>query len=141
MPPVARDSPLTGSREPLTGKGWPEVLEVRGEIYMRGDAMASNIILEGNGAAGFKGPKTVFEGVHGLYAAFAPSIKPDFSPLTHDLGQSGQLDESQRANQETRGGRKNEEPAGGGDAYQTIDLVWMTPITSTIQRPAKRGQG
>ena len=26
----------------------------------------------------FVGPKTVFEGVHGLYAAFAPSIKPDF---------------------------------------------------------------
>lgn len=38
------------------------------------------------GAAGFRGPKTVFEGVHGLYAAFAPSITPDFAPLTDDLG-------------------------------------------------------
>lgn len=38
------------------------------------------------GAAGFKGPGTVFEGVHGLYAAFAPSITPDFAPLTDDLG-------------------------------------------------------
>ncbi len=38
------------------------------------------------GAAGFNGPKTVLEGVHGLYAAFAPSIKPDFSLLTHGLG-------------------------------------------------------
>lgn len=42
------------------------------------------------GAAGFKGPATVFEGVHGLYAAFAPSIKPDFTPLTHGLGEAWQ---------------------------------------------------
>ncbi|MEM9441381.1 MAG: MmgE/PrpD family protein, partial [Pseudomonadota bacterium] len=32
------------------------------------------------------GPKTVFEGVHGLYASFAPSITPDFAPLTDELG-------------------------------------------------------
>ncbi|NNU80176.1 MmgE/PrpD family protein [Halovulum dunhuangense] len=38
------------------------------------------------GAAGFRGPRTVFEGVHGLYAAFAPSITPDFSLLTDELG-------------------------------------------------------
>lgn len=38
------------------------------------------------GAAGFTGPKTVFEGVHGLYSAFAPSITPDFGPLTDGLG-------------------------------------------------------
>lgn len=38
------------------------------------------------GGAGFVGPKTVFEGVHGLYASFAPSITPDFAPLTHELG-------------------------------------------------------
>ncbi|MDR6309864.1 MmgE/PrpD family protein [Pacificitalea manganoxidans] len=38
------------------------------------------------GAAGFRGPQTVFEGVHGLYAAFAPSITPDFAPLLDDLG-------------------------------------------------------
>lgn len=39
------------------------------------------------GAAGFRGPRSVFEGVHGLYAAFAPSITPDFALLTSDLGQ------------------------------------------------------
>lgn len=39
------------------------------------------------GAAGFRGPRTVFEGVHGLYAAFAPSITPDFALLTGELGQ------------------------------------------------------
>ncbi len=38
------------------------------------------------GAAGFNGPGTVFEGVHGLYAAFAPSIQPDFSSLCDHLG-------------------------------------------------------
>ncbi|EAR52683.1 MmgE/PrpD family protein [Oceanicola granulosus HTCC2516] len=38
------------------------------------------------GAAGFRGPRSVFEGVHGLYAAFAPSIEPDFAPLLGDLG-------------------------------------------------------
>lgn len=38
------------------------------------------------GAAGFRGPRTVFEGVHGLYAAFAPSIAPDFGLLTGQLG-------------------------------------------------------
>ncbi len=39
------------------------------------------------GAAGFRGPATVFEGTHGLYSSFAPSIKPDFTPLTSELGQ------------------------------------------------------
>ena len=38
------------------------------------------------GAAGFRGPGTVFEGTHGLFSAFAPSIDPDFGPLTSDLG-------------------------------------------------------
>lgn len=38
------------------------------------------------GAAGFRGPATVIEGVHGLYAAFAPSVTPDFEPLTAELG-------------------------------------------------------
>jgi len=38
------------------------------------------------GEAGFSGPGTVFEGVHGLFAAFAPSIEPEFGPLTGDLG-------------------------------------------------------
>jgi 2-methylcitrate dehydratase PrpD len=36
--------------------------------------------------AGFTGPRTVFEGVHGLYRAFAPSIPPDFDPLLDGFG-------------------------------------------------------
>ncbi len=35
---------------------------------------------------GFTGPKTVLEGVHGFYKAFAPSKKPDFAPLLDGLG-------------------------------------------------------
>ena len=35
---------------------------------------------------GFLGPRTVFEGVHGFYRAFAPSATPDFAPLVDDLG-------------------------------------------------------
>jgi len=38
------------------------------------------------GEAGFSGPGTVFEGVHGLFSAFAPSIEPRFELLTGDLG-------------------------------------------------------
>ena len=36
--------------------------------------------------AGFAGPRTVFEGSHGLYKAFAPSKTPDFSKLLDGLG-------------------------------------------------------
>jgi 2-methylcitrate dehydratase PrpD len=35
---------------------------------------------------GFVGPRTVIEGTHGLYHAFAPSVKPDFAPLVEGLG-------------------------------------------------------
>jgi 2-methylcitrate dehydratase PrpD len=35
---------------------------------------------------GFVGPRTVLEGTHGLYRAFAPSVKPDFAPLVDRLG-------------------------------------------------------
>jgi 2-methylcitrate dehydratase PrpD len=35
---------------------------------------------------GFTGPATVFEGVHGFYKAFAPSLAPDFKPLLDSLG-------------------------------------------------------
>ncbi len=38
------------------------------------------------GRAGFSGPGAVFEGTHGFFSAFAPSIKPDFSHLLDDLG-------------------------------------------------------
>ena len=36
---------------------------------------------------GFAGPRTVLEGVHGFYKAFAPSRTPDFTPLLDGLGQ------------------------------------------------------
>jgi len=36
--------------------------------------------------SGFLGPRTVLEGTHGLYHAFAPSVKPDFAPLVEGLG-------------------------------------------------------
>ncbi len=39
------------------------------------------------GRAGFKGPATVFEGGHGFFHAFAPSVSPDFSLLTGELGE------------------------------------------------------
>jgi 2-methylcitrate dehydratase PrpD len=37
--------------------------------------------------AGFIGPRTVLEGTHGFYRAFAPSVPPDFAPLLDGLGQ------------------------------------------------------
>ena len=37
--------------------------------------------------AGMTGPRTVFEGTHGFYKAFAPSRQPDFSKLTAGLGE------------------------------------------------------
>ena len=36
--------------------------------------------------AGFIGPRTVLEGTHGFYRAFAPSIPARFDPLLDDLG-------------------------------------------------------
>ena len=36
--------------------------------------------------AGFTGPASVLEGVHGFYKAFAPSKEPDFAPLLEGLG-------------------------------------------------------
>jgi 2-methylcitrate dehydratase PrpD len=37
--------------------------------------------------SGFVGPRTVLEGSHGFFKAFAPSRSPDFSPLLEGLGQ------------------------------------------------------
>ena len=37
---------------------------------------------------GFVGPRTVLEGDHGFYRAFAPSVTPDFTPLRRELGRS-----------------------------------------------------
>lgn len=36
--------------------------------------------------AGFTGPRTVFEGAHGMFKAFAPSKAPDFTRLLDELG-------------------------------------------------------
>jgi 2-methylcitrate dehydratase PrpD len=51
-----------------------------------GWAAAAGLRAEAMGSAGFRGPRTVFEGVHGLYRAFAPTIEPDFEILTDELG-------------------------------------------------------
>jgi len=39
------------------------------------------------GRAGFSGPRTVFEGVHGLFQGFAHSTQGDFAALTGDFGE------------------------------------------------------
>jgi 2-methylcitrate dehydratase PrpD len=41
---------------------------------------------------GFTGPKTVLEGQHGFYKAFAPSKVPDFTPLLEGLGSDWALE-------------------------------------------------
>jgi 2-methylcitrate dehydratase PrpD len=51
--------------------GWAAQSGIRAALMARG---------------GFIGPRTVLEGQHGFYRAFAPSVKPDFEPLTRDLG-------------------------------------------------------
>ncbi len=51
--------------------GWAAQSGVRAALMARG---------------GFLGPRTVLEGVHGVYRAFAPSVAPDFSPLLNGLG-------------------------------------------------------
>ena len=52
-----------------------------------GWAAQSGIRAAAMGGAGFLGPVSVFEGVHGLYKAFAPTVQPDFRILTEDLGE------------------------------------------------------
>jgi 2-methylcitrate dehydratase PrpD len=52
--------------------GWAAQSGVRSALMARG---------------GFIGPRTVFEGVHGVYRAFAPSVPPNFEPLVGGLGQ------------------------------------------------------
>jgi 2-methylcitrate dehydratase PrpD len=53
--------------------GWAAQSGIRAALMARG---------------GFDGPRTVLEGEHGFYKAFAPSAKPDFEPLRRDLGRS-----------------------------------------------------
>lgn len=42
---------------------------------------------------GFIGPRTVLEGSHGFFKAFAPSRQPDYGPLFDDLGQRWIMEE------------------------------------------------
>lgn len=51
-----------------------------------GWAAQSGIRAAAIGGAGFHGPVTVFEGVHGLYRAFAPSLDADLTRLLDGLG-------------------------------------------------------
>ncbi len=51
--------------------GWAAQSGVRAALMARG---------------GFLGPRTVLDGTHGLYRAFAPSVAPNFAPLLDDLG-------------------------------------------------------
>ncbi|MCZ6481702.1 MAG: MmgE/PrpD family protein, partial [Alphaproteobacteria bacterium] len=37
--------------------------------------------------AGYSGPRTVFEGRHNYFRAFAPSATPDYGPITEGLGE------------------------------------------------------
>jgi 2-methylcitrate dehydratase PrpD len=52
--------------------GWAAQSGIRAALMARG---------------GFSGPRTVFEGTHGFFKAFAPSRAPNFSPVLDDLGQ------------------------------------------------------
>jgi 2-methylcitrate dehydratase PrpD len=38
------------------------------------------------GRAGFHGPRTLFEGVHGMFNAFAHTVEADYAVLTNDFG-------------------------------------------------------
>jgi 2-methylcitrate dehydratase PrpD len=51
--------------------GWAAQSGIRAALMARG---------------GFLGPRTVLDGTHGLYRAFAPSVAPNFAPLLDDLG-------------------------------------------------------
>ena len=60
-----------GSSTKRMHAGWAAQSGIRAALMARG---------------GFIGPRTVLEGQHGLYRAFAPSARPDFEPLQRDLG-------------------------------------------------------
>lgn len=53
--------------------GWAAQAGIRSALMARG---------------GFLGPRTVLEGTHGFFKAFAPSRKPDFSHLLDKLGET-----------------------------------------------------
>jgi 2-methylcitrate dehydratase PrpD len=58
--------------------GWAAQSGVRAALLARG---------------GFLGPRTVFDGTHGFYRAFAPSMTPNFDPLVADLGERWVMDD------------------------------------------------
>ena len=58
--------------------GWAAQSGIRAALMARG---------------GFLGPRTVYEGAHGFYKAFAPSVKPDFAPLLDGLGAKWLIDD------------------------------------------------
>jgi 2-methylcitrate dehydratase PrpD len=58
--------------------GWAAQSGIRAALMARG---------------GFLGPRTVFEGEHGFYRAFAPSVSPDFAPLLEELGSKWVLED------------------------------------------------
>ena len=60
-----------GSSTKRMHAGWAAQSGIRAALMARG---------------GFIGPRTVLEGQHGFYRAFAPSLKPDFEPLQQGLG-------------------------------------------------------
>ncbi|MDE0003550.1 MAG: MmgE/PrpD family protein [Rhodospirillaceae bacterium] len=51
-----------------------------------GWAAQSGLRAAAMGQSGFEGPATVFEGRHGFFRAFAPSVEPDLGLVTADLG-------------------------------------------------------
>lgn len=53
--------------------GWAAQSGIRAALMARG---------------GFDGPRTVLEGKHGFFKAFAPSRTPDFAPVLDDLGKT-----------------------------------------------------
>lgn len=57
--------------------GWAAQSGIRAALMARG---------------GFDGPRTVLEGRHGFFKAFAPSRTPDFQPVLDHLGQSWIMD-------------------------------------------------
>ena len=58
-----------------------------------GNAAQSGIRAALMARGGFLGPRTVFEGSHGFFKAFAPSRKPDFAPVMEDLGKAWLIDQ------------------------------------------------
>ena len=60
-----------GSSTKRMHAGWAAQAGIRAALMARG---------------GFIGPRTVLEGQHGFYRAFAPSVKPNFEPLQSELG-------------------------------------------------------